>query len=96
MSKKGINMVSRTIKEIHVEDLQLVALDDACFELLLFCSKPHRRKGEIAYHKRMYRCAITDKYLDKLLEEINQKYRPVTLPDILWQEKGEEDSEDVQ
>lgn len=96
MAKRAINMVSRTVKKIHVEDLQLVALDKECFELLLFCSREHRRKGEVAYHKRMYRCSITDLYLDKLLEEINQKYRPVTLPDVLWQEKEEEDSEDVQ
>ena len=91
---KAINMQARTVKDINVEDLQLVSLDRACFELLLFCSKPHRRKGEIAYHKRMYRCAIADKDLDKLLEEINQKYRPVTVPDIMWQEKENESSEE--
>ena len=82
MSKKPINMVSRTVKEINVEDLQLVALDNECFELLLFCSRPHRRKGEVAYHKRMYRCAITDKYLEKLMTEVQDKYlgsaQPVT------------------
>ena len=39
-------------------------------------------------------CNITDLYLDKLLEEINQKYRPVTVPDVLWQGKDEEDSEE--
>ena len=93
---KAVNMVSRTVKEINAEDLQLVALDKECFELLLFCGKRHRRKNEIAYHRRMYRCTITDKYLDKFLEEVNQKYRPVTLPEILWQEKEEEDSEDIQ
>ena len=73
MAKVAVNMVSRTVKEINVEDLQLVALDNECFELLLFCGKRHRRNNEIAYHRRMYRCNITDKYLDKLLEEINQK-----------------------
>ena len=91
MSKKPINMVSRTVKEIDVEDLQLVALDNECFELLLFCSKPHSRKGEIAYHKRMYRCAITDLMLDKLEKEIRDKYLTSAEP---RPEPSEDESDD--
>ena len=87
MPKKPINMVSRTVKEINVEDLQLVALDNECFELLLFCSREHRRRGEVAYHKRMYRCAITDFMLDKLEKEIRDKY-------LTSAEPGPEPSED--
>ena len=90
---KPTDMRNRTVKEINVEDLQLVALDKESFELLIYCGKRHHRDGEIAYHKRLYRCNITDLYLDRLLEEVNQKYRPVTVPDVLWQEgEGSEDS----
>lgn len=78
MPKQDLNVQARTIKEINVEDLQLVALDNACFELLLYCGRRHRRKGEVALHKRMYRCNLTDLMLDKLRKELDQKYGSVT------------------
>lgn len=82
MSKKAINMMSRTVKQINVEDVGLYAHDDECFELYIYCAKKYKKKGEIAYHKRAYRCSITDKYLQKLMLEIQDKYlgsaQPVT------------------
>lgn len=85
-----ITMHNRRIREVHVEDVQLVALDKECFELLIYCGRQRRRRNEVARFKRLYRCCISDGMLEKLDREIRSKYLTSAEP---APEASEEDSE---
>ena len=87
-----ITMHNRRIREVHVEEVQLVALDKECFELYIYCGRQRRIRGqgEVARFKRLYRCSISDAMLEKLDREIREKH--LTSADLA-SETSEEDSE---
>ena len=85
-----ITMHNRRIRKVHVEDVQLVALDKECFELLIYCGRQRRRGNEVARFKRLYRCCISDDMLEKLDREIRSKH--LTSAELA-SELSEEDSE---
>ncbi len=85
---KNINMMRRTVEEINVEDVGLYAHDRECFELYIYCGIERRASNDVYFrgHKRAYRCLITDRMLQKLLLEIQEKYLGV--------ESGPDESEE--